>query len=547
MNNSVSTAPAGPPDLPRRQQISPYILAAVLIMVLSVAFFRLGSFTLFDVDEAVFAEATREMVESGNWLTPTYNGANRYDKPIFFYWFMALSYKVFGINEAGARVPSAVAGVLLCGGLFLYMKKLTEVTRALYAVLAFALSLYFVLYTHAAVTDMTLTLFITLSLLSFHLWLRLPGASAQARFYCYGFYGCAALAFLTKGLIGIVFPFGIAGCYLLATEGLHGLKKLFSIRGTLLFLLLAGPWYAAELQANGWEFIDQFFIRHHFRRYTGAMEGHWGPWYYYLPVLIVGLSPWVVYLPRGVSDAVAELKQARSREGLGRHHSPLPLALLWLCFILLFFSCSTTKLPNYILPAVPAAVILIAFGMSGATGTYIRSVKVLSAVVALGLGVGALLAGGYLEPFGFTDRTWLRLLFVVLLGGAALHLAGAVRRKADHGAVAVLMLLFLLLFFSVLPFANTYLQGTLHTFSLYAKETLPADGKLITYKLDNPSIVFYAGRRVLVTDTPERVEQQLQGAARAVIITRTAEITPLLEKGLVLVKSDAAYALLERK
>ena len=93
-----------------------------MIISLLLSFFRLGSVTLFDVDEAVFAQATKEMIESNNWLTPTYNGINRYDKPILFYWLMAASYQVFGVNEFGARVPSAIASCILALSLFFFAK-----------------------------------------------------------------------------------------------------------------------------------------------------------------------------------------------------------------------------------------------------------------------------------------------------------------------------------------------------------------------------------------------------------------------------------------
>ena len=201
-----------------------YLFLIILIAVF-VSFFRLGSVTLFDVDEAVFAQATKEMIESADWITPTYNGETRYDKPILFYWLMAASYKVFGINEFAARFPSALSGVLLVLSVFLFAGHFRDVKEAFYASIPFALSIYFFMYSHAAVTDMALSLFITLSLFSFYLSLKTD------KRYIYGFYSCSALAFLTKGLIGIVFPFGIAIIYLLASERLQGLKKIFHFKG----------------------------------------------------------------------------------------------------------------------------------------------------------------------------------------------------------------------------------------------------------------------------------------------------------------------------
>ncbi len=543
--------------------IRPYYLPTLLVIVLLISFFRLGSLTLFDVDEAVFAEATREMVESGNWLTPTYNGVNRYDKPILFYWMMALSYKTFGINEWGARFPSASAGVLLCLGLFLFMRRQTDERQAFYAVISLVLSLYFVIYSHAAVTDMTLTLFITLSLLCFYQSLAQPTGKPQGQRYAlYGFYLFSALAFLTKGLIGIVFPFGIAGLYLLVTGGPGGIKKIFSAGGSVLFLLVAAPWYCAELMVNGSEFVDQFFVKHHFRRYTGVISGHKGPWYYYAVTLLIGLVPWITFLPGGAAEAVARFRLAR-RKGTAPAHSPEFFALLWLAVIVVFFSFSTTKLPNYILPSVPAAAILIASGMARQSETHIRYTKVLIAVFSLLLGIGVVAGpvlaekylihpGGAAPAFGpgfLADlRTWTTILATLLFAGAALNVAGAVKKKAYHEPGAVLMLsILLLLSLKVLPVANQHLQGTLHKYSRYALDHLGTGGMLIVYKINKPSIVFYSRHTVTSASGPAELALLLNSGGPALVIAPASEAAGLEEMGLSLMEKDAVYALLERK
>src|SRR5208283_4836564 len=203
-----------------------YVLPLVII-ALALSLFRLGFVPLFDVDEAVFSAATKEMVQSGNLITPTYNGENRYDKPILFYWFMAASYEAFGINNFAARFPSALAAVCLALGLFLFVRHAhgeNGEKMAFYAALSFVLSIYFLIYSRAAVTDMSLTLFISISLFSFYLSTAYRSvAPVKASWYLCGFYAFSALAFLTKGLIGIVFPFGIALVYLYAAEGRAGL------------------------------------------------------------------------------------------------------------------------------------------------------------------------------------------------------------------------------------------------------------------------------------------------------------------------------------
>src|SRR5208283_5224355 len=128
-----------------------YVLP-LLIIALLLSFFRLGFITLFDVDEAVFSTATKEMVQSGNLITPTYNGEKRCDKPILFYWLMAASYEVFGVNNFAARFPSALAAVCLTLALFLFVRQSHGEKMAFYAAFSFVLSIYFLIYSHAAVT-----------------------------------------------------------------------------------------------------------------------------------------------------------------------------------------------------------------------------------------------------------------------------------------------------------------------------------------------------------------------------------------------------------
>ncbi len=526
------------------------LLAVVLLFI---SFFRLGSVTLFDVDEAVFSEATKEMVESGDWITPIYNGENRYDKPILFYWLMAASYKVFGINEFGARFPSALSGFLLCLAVFFFIIRLYDEKRALYAVLSLALSLYFLVYSHAAVTDMALTLFMTLSMFSFYLSLIRRGSGAGG--YLLGFYLFSALAFLTKGLIGILFPFGIAMVYLLVTEGPKGLKRAYSTKGIILFLLISAPWYIAQLAINGQEFFEQFFLKHHFRRYTGVISGHRGPLFYYVPVLIIGLMPWVAFLPGGIWNAFKgnnkpEVTSDKSKEKKALNYSrssPDLFAFVWFAFIFIFFSFSTTKLPNYILPATPAASILIASGMAG-QDRWRSYANAGAAVIMILTGIAFMVSERHLLKLGVSDTDWIYGIAAVLFALAITGLYAFISKKTLYGVTAALMGMFLLLLsVKVMPLAEQTLQGTLYKYSLYAKERLGKGEKIITYGINNPSIVFYSGHRVVRAGNMEELASLIEGKKGLLLISKAKEIEGLKRLGFTLLEEDGNYALLERK
>jgi 4-amino-4-deoxy-L-arabinose transferase-like glycosyltransferase len=498
-------------------------------VALFVAVFRLDAVTLFDVDEAVFSTATKEMVESGDWITPTYNGEIRYDKPIFFYWLMAASYKIFGVNEFGARFPSALAAFLLALSLYYFARRVSTDMVAFYATMAISLSAYFLVYSRSAVTDMVLALFITLSLFCFYI------AASDNRRYIYGFYLFSALAFLTKGLIGIVFPFGIAIIYSLISGGFRGLLKIFDLKAALLFLLVATPWYAAQFAINGDDFFQQFFMKHHFKRYTDVISGHQGGFYYYFLTLAAGFSPWIVFMPAGITRAI------KDRSGI------LLFSLIWFAVIFVFFSFSTTKLPNYILSALPPVAILVAEGM---TNLNTRPQKIAWLVIA----VGALLAAaammfvpGQLEKIGITDTGWTMWAITILIVMSAVSFYSVRLAKPLYAPLACLMFVLLIfLLYTALPPANQYLQGALHKYSLYAKENTGSDERIICYGINNPSIVFYSDHKVANIRGNKMLEKHIGEKQDRLAIARVKDADILAQAGFRLLQQEGGYALFKR-
>lgn len=524
----------------------------VVAIAIVMSFLKLGTVTLFDYDEAVFAEATKEMVQTGNWITPTYNGENRYDKPIFFYWLMAASYKVFGINELGARFPSAAASFLLALSIFFFVRHFKNGENGFYAAASLILSIYFVVYSHAAVTDMTLTLFITLSLFSFylcHINKEKASSDLKKNLYICGFYLFSALAFLTKGLIGIIFPFTIVIVYLLVTEGVSGLKKIFNLKGLILFIIIAAPWYMAQLRINGQEFIQQFFIKHHFTRYTDVNSGHQGPVYYFIPVLLIGLFPWIVFLPAGIKNALKTLKSkalSSQPSALSLQSSPLDLfALIWFALIVVFFSFSTTKLPNYILSSIPAAVILISSGMATEDKKWQIYSNIVMAIISVATGSALILSRKYLLTLGLSGINWIFVIAAILFVTAILNIIAVMTGKLVHAYIAGLALISLtVLSINAFPLASQQLQATLHKYSLYAKNHLPEGRRVIAYGLNNPSLVFYSDRRVLYM----RNKDELGKTDNAPLaITKAEDIETIENAGFKLVETDGKYALLEKK
>src|SRR3990172_13157368 len=328
-------------------------IAALSILLF---FFQLGGPSLFDVDEAVYAESAREMIETGDWITPQYNYANRYDKPILFYWLISAAYRLFGVSEFAARFWSAVFGCGIVVMSYYFLCRVGDRRWGVMSAIILATSLEVILLSHAAITDMTLTLFMTASLFCFFLG-HTAGEGSDGRWWYWGFYLNMALAVLTKGPVGAVLPGLVILLFLFYTGRVReGIREMRPFSGGAIFLLVALPWYLIEIGVNGWEYIDAFFIKHNFTRYTGEVSGHGAPIYYFIPVILLAFFPWSAFLPYSL---IRSFRLKRSKNHYTHKDLAILFASLWFLTVLVFFSISKTKLPGYILPLAPAIAILV--------------------------------------------------------------------------------------------------------------------------------------------------------------------------------------------
>ncbi|OGP14183.1 MAG: hypothetical protein A2054_09385 [Deltaproteobacteria bacterium GWA2_55_10] len=512
-----------------------WIAAGLGLLVVFVSFFKTGGFLLFDVDEAVFSAAAREMVETGNLITPTYNYEPRYDKPILIYWFMSSAFKLFGTTEFAARFTSSLFGVLLSAMTFLFVRKVKGLNAAIFATLALAVNLEFFVYSHSAVTDMTLAFFITASIYSFYL-----GTLEGGRRWFIGFWIAAALAVLTKGVVGLLFPMAVSFLYLALSKNLRTLKGLYRPAYIGIFLLIAAPWFIAQFMINGWEFFNAFIIKHHIKRYSGVISSHSGPFYYYIAVLLLGFFPWAAMLPAAVFRGIKRRLDPASGLYL--------LCAVWFLFVLIFFSIARTKLPNYIFPLWPASAILAGLvasdmiaGLKGRSFAWILLVLSLAFASALFI----------LPSLELKMDVYLPPKFFYALGCAFLAVAVfalfSFKKAAPAfiGIVGVMLLLIAFLRLNALPQANIYLQMVPYEYARYAREALPADGVLATYEINKPSIAFYSARKLIRADKSDNCNIKEYAKTRPmVVITRTAVYDEIKEYNLKVLDSRGGLMLL---
>jgi 4-amino-4-deoxy-L-arabinose transferase-like glycosyltransferase len=353
-----------------------------LFLLSAIAFLsHLGDISLIDKTEPMFVEAARQMHLTGDWITPYWNGETRFDKPPLIYWLIVIAFQTVGVNEWGARLPSAIAAILSTFLVFYTLRYFgglisleTESARtcspfnstrlrgdigggAWWGMAMMALNPAWIAWGRTGVSDMLLASSITISLLAFFLGYAQPQTRQQKGWY-FIFYSFAALAVLAKGPIGIILPILIIGGFLTYTQQWQRvLWEMQLVKGSLVFLIIAVPWFVLVTMANGQAYLNTFFGHHNFARFTSVVSNHPGPWFYYFPVILVALLPWSVYLPIAIYQVKFwQIQDWRSQDR--SQHLGL-FALFWLVIIFVFFSLSATKLPSYILPSIPAGVILI--------------------------------------------------------------------------------------------------------------------------------------------------------------------------------------------
>jgi 4-amino-4-deoxy-L-arabinose transferase-like glycosyltransferase len=342
-------------------------------------FWGIGHRPLFNTDEGRYAEIPREMLVSGNWVTPRLDGLRYFEKPPLQYWMTAAAYAIFGVHDWAARLATTLASfftVLFAG---LAAARLYGREAGWYAAVALAGSFYFGFLGHFNTLDAVLALAMSVNLFGFLLAQRAPpGSRAELAWMLVSWAG-AALAVLTKGLIGIILPGAVLVVYLLLRRDWGLIRRLRLPAGIVLFFAMTLPWFIAVSLANH-GFLWQFFMVQQFLRFLTPAQHRPGPWWYFIPLLVLAVLPWLIAAARALVHPTAKLL-ARGR------FNYTVLLWVWIVLIFVFFSASHSKLPSYILPIIPALALLIGRELARAPALpwagAIISILVGAAVIAL--------------------------------------------------------------------------------------------------------------------------------------------------------------------
>ena len=468
-----------------------YFLLGLLILA-GVSFsFGLGSLALLGPDEPRYAEVAREMFTTGDYISPRLCGCLWFEKPALFYWLAAGSYRIFGVGEFAARLPSALAAIVIALFLGRVLWKSGWARLGVAVPLVLMSSGLFIGYGRAATPDMLLAAAMTIAMISGHFiaisreetnrlkWMTLCAAAA-------------AFSVLAKGLVGVVLVVAILGLYFAITGKLRSVRWQTWLAGLAVFLIVTASWYLPVTIKHGWAFIDQFFIDHHFRRYLSNRFSHRQPFYFYPALAVYGVAPWSFFL----IGAAARIRRLRPRRD--HRDSLLTLAWIWAGIPIVFYSFSASKLPGYLLPIFPALAIIIGAELERVwRGEWTRGQKGvawLTVVLLVGLGVGYAI---YLRRQGVDDSGGRIVLVWLPLAGAlwsAVMLAASKRAAFTFSAAAVVAAIVIGATTLLFPKVND--RWSLRLLSTKALAALQPDEKIGFFIYKEFAPVFYAEGRV---------------------------------------------------
>lgn len=337
------------------KQTKTHLLTDLIYLAILLAIFYavwIGGYALFTPDEGRYSEVAREMVASGDYVTPRLNGVAFLDKPALYYWLQASAINLFGVKEWALRLWPALIGILGCLVTYLAGNVLFSRRTGIISALILATCPLFYGAAHYANLDLEVSVLVANSLMFFIIAMALPMGKLRSASLLSA-YTFAGLAFLTKGLIGIAFPAMVIGAWVLLLNRWSILKKMHLIIGLTLFTCISLPWYVLAQKANP-EFLHFFFVTQQVTRFlTKADFNNKAAFWFYIPIVLAGIFPWCVFVIQAISQHVKQVWNNRQQ------HAASAFLLLWLCIVFVFFSIPKSKTVGYILPIFPTLALLI--------------------------------------------------------------------------------------------------------------------------------------------------------------------------------------------
>jgi 4-amino-4-deoxy-L-arabinose transferase-like glycosyltransferase len=332
-------------------------LVLFLFLILSIFFsYEMGNRPFADPDEGRYVEIPREMVLTGDYVTPRLNGLKYFEKPPLFYWMQVLSMKVFGINETSMRLWVVLFAIIGCMCVFFIGSRYHSNRVGLMSSGILATNVLYYIHSRLIILDLVVSVLMSGALWCFYVaFVQEKHDTPRRKYWIMAMYALSALACLTKGLIGIVLPALVVFLWLTLTGTIRKIWRILDLSGVLVFLIIFLPWHILVARRNG-DFLHFYFVVEHFLRYTTTVHYRYQPAWFFIPVLLVGFLPWTGFALTAIKNAVQKSINGGNSENI--------FFLCWIFGILGFFSCSNSKLMPYILPVVQPIALLTGVSMS---------------------------------------------------------------------------------------------------------------------------------------------------------------------------------------
>ena len=526
-------------------------LLLVIAFAALVLLAGLGRLPLFGRDEALYAEAAREMHASGDWITPRVNGADFFEKPPLYYWLAALSYTVLGETPLAARLPAALLGIFTVAVTATLVSRVWGRRAGILAALILVTCPLVVMVARMGIMDMPLTCLVALALLAYARWSRRGGLAPAAAFGL-----LVGLAVLLKGLAGGLapaiaiahalvcrrtsppLPLSARGEGAMTEHGRDDRKARGEVRNAraptlsialalIVAMLVAAPWFVAMAARHGEGYTAVFFLREHLLRMAKPMQGHGGGVYYYVAWIAFAFFPWVAFLPAAFGRKPGQ----NDDQAFWRS-----LAIVWFLVVLIPFSLIKTKLPGYIVPLFPPMAMLVAADLDRRLEAPGRAAWVAviggGAIFAVAFALLPALAARLGQRYDVSGAA--RLLVVPAafwVGGYAASVSGGLRALAGRTRAALAFMvtgqtiIIASLLIGMLPALSPYLGGGPAHLARVAQRELP-DRQIVLYET-RPETVAFALRRSVPVFSRNQKSELLAEMAKG----PTALIAPLEERG----------------
>jgi 4-amino-4-deoxy-L-arabinose transferase-like glycosyltransferase len=471
------------------------LLVALLIAAVLPYFVNLGVSSIWDANEAFYAQTPREMMDAGDYVTPSFNFQLRMNKPVLSYWNVVASYRLFGVSEWSERLPIAIGGVVIVATAFALGRLAGGTLAGVLAALVLATSPRLLLLARRIIIDVHITMWMGLILLFFALSEARPG---RRRLFLCLMYVAAGCGVLTKGPVAVFLPALVFFIYLATQKRLGDLRHMMLPTGAVISLAIVVPWYYFLYREHGWQYIGSFIFGENLGRYAEAVGTQSRGPLFYIPVMLADLFPWSLMVPLALWWAVRERRDNRIAR----------LLFIWIAVIVAFFSLSGTKEDLYVLPIVAAEAALIGGMLAQAIDGH---AMLRPAVWGAALTSVLLLAAGSAIVAVFAAQHRYVLAGATFAGavgaaGGAVALVWSLRRRvlaASASIASALVLVGWCVVLCTLPDFERY--KPVRPFSGIIRTRASVGAIVGSYKFSLPSMVFYLHRPVMEVVLPDHL------------------------------------------